>query len=269
MFIKKSVCVLLFNCFFCLFAKAQNGIHFIENTTFEEVLILAKKSNKNIFIDAYTKWCLPCKNLDITFTDRALGDYFNEAFINVKFDMDHTFGKDIHKKYDVVFVPTMLIIDPNGNLLLTIESSQITASNLLQLGKQFSRSDQQTLMESAQSKAVDLSMAPEPRNQKENIVYVLGEHQTATPEQLRKEAYFRIQLMDGSHIPLIEKYLEQQTDWLEKDNLQFIYDFIFDATPGIMAFFFDNRTVFEKEFGSDSVSKTIDILKGLTKESSR
>ena len=42
-----------------------------------------------IFLDAYASWCGPCKMLQKNvFTKKAVGDFYNSKFINVKMDME-------------------------------------------------------------------------------------------------------------------------------------------------------------------------------------
>ncbi|MDO5663876.1 MAG: thioredoxin domain-containing protein [Bacteroidia bacterium] len=92
------------------------GISF-ENMSFNEVLEIAKKENKLIFMDAYTSWCGPCKQMAQTvFTNEKVGDFFNKNFINVKIDMEKGEGPDLAKKYGVTAYPTYLLIRPDGIL---------------------------------------------------------------------------------------------------------------------------------------------------------
>jgi thiol-disulfide isomerase/thioredoxin len=48
-----------------LFAQ-KTGIQFINGKNWSEVLALAKKENKYIFVDCYTTWCGPCKYMSGT-----------------------------------------------------------------------------------------------------------------------------------------------------------------------------------------------------------
>ena len=40
-----------------------DGIEFVHDKRFQEVLDMAKAQNKVIFMDCYTVWCGPCKRL--------------------------------------------------------------------------------------------------------------------------------------------------------------------------------------------------------------
>lgn len=246
---------------------AQSGIEFIEGLSLDDVLTKATKENKNVFVDTYTKWCLPCKNLDMVFTDKALGDYFNSHFINTKFDMEAAIGKELQLKYDVVFVPTLLILDKNGYTVIRFETGNITATDLLRIGKSINGPLQNEIVTAqpsaanSQNKQVDPFVASKKVETKEDkIVYVLGDHTHATPDLLRQEAYFRLQLMDGTHKPLVKKYLETQDNWLKPEVMQFIYDFLYTTDSPTFSFVVENKSAFEKLFGTESLIQTLSIL---------
>ena len=97
--------------------KAQ-GINFSEGD-FSEALGLAKEQNKLIFIDMYTSWCGPCKQMAANiFTQQAAGDYYNEHFINFKADAEKSEdGRMLAKKFEVTAFPTFLFVDGEGELV--------------------------------------------------------------------------------------------------------------------------------------------------------
>ncbi|MFT5724990.1 MAG: thioredoxin-related protein [Bacteroidia bacterium] len=98
-------------------AVQEEGINFA-HIDFKEAKALAKKENKLIFIDAYTTWCGPCKRMARTvFKEKAVGDYYNEHFVNLKIDMETAQGLFIGKKYTVQYYPTYLFIKPDGTLV--------------------------------------------------------------------------------------------------------------------------------------------------------
>lgn len=99
------------------FSKAD-GIDFVHDKTFQEILDMAKAQNKLIFMDCYTSWCGPCKRLAaLVFPDSAVGAYFNEHFINAKFDMEKDEGVSIAAKYGIRAYPTLLWIDGKGEVV--------------------------------------------------------------------------------------------------------------------------------------------------------
>lgn len=107
----------IFLLLFPLSLFCQEGIQF-ESMSWEEALSASQKTNKLIFVDAYTTWCGPCKALEkYTFTDPSVGALYNASFINVRFDMEEYPGLELAEKYYVNLYPTLLFIDGNGDLV--------------------------------------------------------------------------------------------------------------------------------------------------------
>ncbi|MDT3739773.1 MAG: DUF255 domain-containing protein [Candidatus Kapabacteria bacterium] len=91
-----------------------------ETGSWENVKALAQKSNKIIFLDAYTDWCGWCKVLDKeTFTNKEVIDFINLNFIPVKYEMETGFGKILAMKYRVRGFPSQLFFSPDGKLIYT------------------------------------------------------------------------------------------------------------------------------------------------------
>ena len=97
------------------------GIEFLK-INLETAQNKASKSGKLIFIDAYTDWCGPCKQMAATtFKDEEVGEFFNKNFNNMKVEMEKDAdGPNIAKRYRVYAYPTLLIIDGQGNLVKSI-----------------------------------------------------------------------------------------------------------------------------------------------------
>ena len=100
------------------FAGKGKGIEF-SDLTLEKAKKEATKSGKLIFIDAYTDWCGPCKQMAATtFQDPEVGEFFNENFVNLKIEMEkNAEGPDLARRYRVTAYPTLLILDGDGNLV--------------------------------------------------------------------------------------------------------------------------------------------------------
>jgi thiol-disulfide isomerase/thioredoxin len=96
----------------------SQGIEFVHDKKFSEVLALAKKERKLIFMDCYTTWCGPCKRLAAqVFPDPEVGEYFNANFINTKFDMEKDEGPEIAARFGVRAYPTLLWFNGEGNVV--------------------------------------------------------------------------------------------------------------------------------------------------------
>ena len=107
--------------------QKTGGIKFEQNLVWKEIQEKSKKENKLIFVDVYTSWCTPCKQMDkFVYTNNSLGQFINDRFISVKVQMDtNAFNdvkmrdnaREIYAKFKVDGYPTLLFLNYNGELL--------------------------------------------------------------------------------------------------------------------------------------------------------
>ncbi len=110
------------------------GINFFQGS-WNEALAEAKRTGKPIFLDAYAAWCGPCKWMaKNTFTDAAVGEYFNANFVNLKIDMEKGEGPNLASKFRVRAYPTLVFINANGDVIEKVEGAR-QASDFVDLGK--------------------------------------------------------------------------------------------------------------------------------------
>lgn len=87
------------------------------NTYTQEAYEASLNSNQKMIIDFYADWCIPCKELDgITFSDPKVIEVMSD-FKNYKVDMTKTLDDNtekIRKKFNIVGMPTVLIINSKG-----------------------------------------------------------------------------------------------------------------------------------------------------------
>ncbi|MEY4541807.1 MAG: hypothetical protein RLZZ306_3564 [Bacteroidota bacterium] len=108
----------------------SQGIVFRQDD-WQNVVTQAKAQKKLIFVDIYTTWCGPCKEMDKkTFTNPSVGDKFNARFINYKVDAEKGFGINLAKRYNVTSYPTCLFVDANENLVF-MQPGLLTAPDLI------------------------------------------------------------------------------------------------------------------------------------------
>ncbi|HMQ08388.1 MAG TPA: thioredoxin family protein [Saprospiraceae bacterium] len=123
----------------CLFGisfspVASQGIQFFEGS-WEEALEKANRENKIIFVDAFAKWCGPCKVMaKNVFPHEKVGQFYNRSFINMKLDMEESEGRAFGKKFPVNAYPTLLFIDGDGNLV-TKHVGGMQVDPFIELGK--------------------------------------------------------------------------------------------------------------------------------------
>lgn len=105
----------------------QTGIKFEDNLSWAQVKAKAKAEHKYIFMDCYTTWCGPCRDMaQNIFPLKEVGEFFNAHFISVSVQMDRT-KKDpagirkwyrdaamIDSTYRINVFPTFLFFSPDG-----------------------------------------------------------------------------------------------------------------------------------------------------------
>ena len=135
-FIMKSIIVAFFLFSSFLAVGQSSGIDF-SSGKWKEIVKRAKEENKLIFFDAYTSWCGPCiKMQNSVFPDSILGAFYNQHFINVKYDMEKGEGVNLGQKFAVQVYPTLLFIDPRTEKVINHSIGFKNVSQLLLLGEQ-------------------------------------------------------------------------------------------------------------------------------------
>jgi thioredoxin-related protein/tetratricopeptide (TPR) repeat protein len=111
--------------------QKANGVKFMHSVSnWNSIVLQAKKEKKFIFVDCYTSWCQPCKEVaHKIFPQKKVGDFFNKHFVSIALQLDTTkkdvariikareIAKNLAKKYNVVSYPTFLIFDTNGSIV--------------------------------------------------------------------------------------------------------------------------------------------------------
>jgi thioredoxin-related protein len=130
---KQKISLSLIIVLFIVGAKAQ-GIEFFEGT-WKDAMAKAKAEDKLLFVDAFAKWCGPCKAMaKNVFTQESVGNFFNSNFINLKLDMEEADGVTFGHKYPVSAYPTLFFIDGDGKVIKNIKGGQ-QPDGLIALGE--------------------------------------------------------------------------------------------------------------------------------------
>lgn len=87
------------------------------DTPFDQLCAKAEAEGKLLFMDCYTQWCVPCKNMaKNVFPTKVMGDYMNSRYLSVKMDMEAGQGIELCDRYDVNAFPTYLLLDGKGQV---------------------------------------------------------------------------------------------------------------------------------------------------------
>jgi len=113
-----------------LFAQVERGVKFQNDLSWQKVKDKAQAENKYIFVDCFTSWCGPCKEMDKNvFPSAKVGTYLNNKFISVRIQMDRPKkGKEQSQswqqtadtflaKYNILAYPSFLFFSPTGELV--------------------------------------------------------------------------------------------------------------------------------------------------------
>lgn len=152
---EKLLTITLFLVSFQGFAQQNTGIQFTNNLSWEQIKSKARAENRYIFLDVYTTWCGPCKQMakDI-FPLKEVGDFYNANFINVKVQIDVTKNDDdevkawykdaqqIAKTYTIQAFPTYLFLNPQGELVHRVLGGS-SADRFISRGKDALNPDKQ------------------------------------------------------------------------------------------------------------------------------
>ncbi len=264
---------------------AQGGIKFY-NISVKAGIVKAKQNGKFLFVDTYAEWCIPCKKMKKVFVDSAVSEYFNKNYINVKINMDGPNGRTTYNDYDVVFLPTMMIFDHEGEIKYKTDKL-LTADELLNIGIQanvpgvyLGNNASQIISTPFQSKSTTkpkpkrtevavskAKKAPKPKKEvvKETssegqIVKIIGANDEMPPEVLYQEAYYQLQRMNNSHGDAAIAYLKTQENWDSEKNVKFIYDFVESANSLLFDYIKENRNHVASIVGESNLAHSLDII---------
>jgi len=113
----------------------EAGIKFIEQD-WDKALKAAHDEKKLLFLDIYATWCGPCKMLkQYTFSDSAIGEFFNKNFINVSVDGEKGVGPQLAQQYAIQGYPTLIVADETGQAVL-YTAGYISAEVLMQFAQE-------------------------------------------------------------------------------------------------------------------------------------
>lgn len=121
-------------------AQAQqiryDRVDFMDNPAWSDVLEQAESTGKFIFLDAYTAWCAPCKKMEKeVFTRPEIANFFNQKFINVKYDMEGNAGEILKERFGIKVFPTYIFINSQGQVVHRIVGAHTSGNDFFEWSK--------------------------------------------------------------------------------------------------------------------------------------
>ncbi len=214
--------------------ETTTGIKF-EDSSWSEIIEKAKAQNKIIFMDAFASWCGPCKWMaKNTFTDKAVANFYNKKFICAKIDMEKGEGIELRKKYKVRAFPTLLYINPTGEVVHKVVGG-IDPEEFIQVGK--------------------IAIDPEKR-----LGTYLNKYQN--DKLSNQEIPYYLHLLDKAYMDkekvLDDYFATQKTNDLTSTlNWKIIHDHVDDIDAKEFKFLIENQHEFNKISTPDSVNTKI------------
>lgn len=229
----KSAFSLFLAVFLALRLEAQ-GIEFFHGT-FNEALEESEKTGKPIFMDAFAKWCGPCKKMAATtFKDESVGEYFNKNFINLKVDMEESEGVSLRKKYPVSAYPTLFFIGGDGEIIHKIVGGQ-DVNGLLRQGEM-------ALGKVDYSRGYAAEYEKGKRDPEFIYNYVKALNQSGKPS-----------------LAISNEYLRTQQDLTTEFNLRFIHEAAVEADSRIFGLLVKNQKEIGMLVGLQAVRDRIEL----------
>ncbi len=228
--------IIVFFALFTLPAFGQEGIKFLD-TNWGEVLALAELEGKLIFLDAYTDWCKPCKKMDKdVFTQKAVGDYYNRNFLNVKINMEEGEGIDLAKQYRISAYPSLLFVNFDGTIAHRFAGYK-DEKGLIGLG----------------AKALD---------ETSNLASLEAQYKEGNRSEDFLSKYLRasFEAADGKHTKVLEEYLAIQKDWETEEIRELIFNLLDTPNSSLFNYLVKNKATFSEHFGVSLVENKIQSL---------
>lgn len=166
--------------------------------SFEQAQKLALSTNKLILVDFFATWCGPCKLMDREVWSDPEVEKFVNYFVPLKIDVD--LQHIIARKYDIQAMPSIFILDGNGEVVYK-HIGYLNSGQVKVLLKKYA----------VQTKFM----------QKEALNYYLHKNYVTALQLGKKYLDFSLYLKGeprDNFLNLAEKYLDKGKDLLEEDS---------------------------------------------------
>jgi len=217
-------------------AQQSVGMQWIDNDL-EKALNLASGTNKMVFVYCYTTWCGPCKEMKKSvFPKSEAGDFYNNAFVNVKIDLEEGKGPEVAAKYQTEAMPTFLWLSGDG----VVVHRSMGGRNLLQF--------------------LELGNAALDPDQQITTMHTRYKNGDRSPSFLKQYTKVISASEFRGYEPISKEYLETQSNWNTEENMRFLFDYSeANINSDLFRYTLENRAAFVKLLGKDKVESKIDF----------
>ncbi len=137
----------------------------LEKGAYEKARVRAAQEGKLLFMDFYAKWCTPCKWMDeTTFTDPNILKQLDEKYIAIKIDIDEMEGFELKSRFDIRYLPTMLIFNSEGKMVERIEET-LSPSKMSKVLESHHPSKPNSVIKHDFNMSPQDAISPEPRDE--------------------------------------------------------------------------------------------------------
>ncbi len=166
------------------------------------------------------------------FTKESVGEYYNQAFISIKMDMEKPDGRKFGQEYPVSAYPTLFYINEKGELLKKVVGGRDVAS-FLALGQEIAGS---------YDRSGDLAALYEEGNRDFDLVmkYVKA-----------------LNNANKSSLKIANDYLRENKDLSSEQRAQFLFESMTASDSRLFSLFVKDRQNIENVIGSDKVEAKI------------
>jgi thiol-disulfide isomerase/thioredoxin len=231
----RKILVLSFMCFVAQNLLAQDTTYYYKS--WEKALKASKKTNKLIFLDAFTSWCGPCKRMEVTtFKNPEVIKMLNENFIPIKLNMERGEGIQLAKTYRIGGYPTFLFVDSQGNMLHSEAGFK----------------DEKLFLE----------MCKNALNPTERLAGLDAKFQKGDWDADFLQQYIdkRAILMNASQDAAVEAYLKLLPDWSQSKAMDFIMNYVQNPSSLGFLYLLEHKNLFKEKYGAEKVNSQVESI---------